>query len=101
MYLGCRNLAKRRFKPDFVGLKDKTSQKLSGQKTRILSIASKVFLIKSSITDIAQYFMYWLKLPKYICNETDSLDMNFLWCKNKKEEKKFAKAIPTILWIEK
>lgn len=31
--------------------------------------------------------MYWLKLPKYICNETDSLDMNFLWCKNKKEEK--------------
>lgn len=31
--------------------------------------------------------MYWLKLPKYIRNETDSLDMDFLWCKNKKEEK--------------
>lgn len=46
-------------------------------KTRALSVAGKVVLIKSNLASIPQCPMNWFKLAKYICWDIDSLNRNF------------------------
>lgn len=82
-YSGWTNIYQKRTKTDFEEIKNKLGQKLAGWKSRSISEASKVVLIKSNLIAIPQYSMNWHKVSRYICIEFLDTNRDFFWNNNK------------------
>lgn len=70
IYLAHTSIDERRTRLDFVGIKDKLAQKLSGWKAYVLLNSCMVILIKSNLMDISQYSMTWFKIPSECVNRS-------------------------------
>ncbi|KAL3824228.1 hypothetical protein ACJIZ3_020257 [Penstemon smallii] len=69
-------------KQAFNDIIDKTKSKIAGWKSRCLSQASRVVLIKSVAQALPIYQMSTFLLPKTICYKPDSLFLHFWWGEN-------------------
>ena len=58
---------------------NKMQSKLAGWKSKLLSKAGKLVLVKSSATLVAEYYMQCQSLPIKVCNQIDKLIRDFLW----------------------
>ena len=58
---------------------NKMQSKLAGWRSKLLSKAGKLVLVKSSATLVAEYYMQCQSLPIKVCNQIDKLIRNFLW----------------------
>lgn len=58
---------------------DKLANKLSGGKSKALSMAGRITLIKSVAQAIPMYVMQTFQLPKAMLRKMDRLHRNFLW----------------------
>lgn len=86
MYLGVPTINGRASRRDYQYLVDKISKKLSGWKTKTLSIAGRATLAQTSLVSIPFYTMHTTRLPRAICDEVDKKVRGFLW--GDTEEKK-------------
>lgn len=77
-YIGCSNIEKsRQTKGDFNNIKHILTQKLTGWKAIIFSLACKVVPIKSNPTGIPQCSMNWFRILKSVSKDIDSINRNF------------------------
>jgi len=79
MYLGVPALSKRVTKATFQCIVDRVEKRLSGWRTKCLSLAGRVTLIKSTLTSIPAYVMQTCRLPRATCDELDRKVRRFLW----------------------
>ncbi|KAL5564798.1 hypothetical protein UlMin_027962 [Ulmus minor] len=68
---------------DFNFLVEKLDSKLAGWKSRVLSKAKRLVLIKSIALALPVYTMQSMKLPNSICSKLDALIRNFWWSASK------------------
>ncbi|KAL5569499.1 hypothetical protein UlMin_026074 [Ulmus minor] len=68
---------------DFNFLVEKLDSKLAGWKSRILSKAKRLVLIKSIALALPIYTMQSMKLPNSICSKMDAIIRNFWWSASK------------------
>lgn len=54
-------------------------RKLSGWKTKNLSFAGRENLVQAVTSTVPNYTIQILKLPNYVCDKINRLNMNFLW----------------------
>ena len=71
MYLGMPTLTSRVTKETFSHLCEKIDRRLSGWKTKYLSMAGRITLAKSTISTLANYSMQTAKIPRTICDDLD------------------------------
>ena len=57
---------------------NKIQSKLDGWRSKLLSRASKLVLVKSSAAPVAEYYMQCHLLPVKVCNQIDKLQRDFL-----------------------
>lgn len=79
IYLGMPLFHRRMNKSNFTNILDKASMRLSGWKTRILSRAAKLILIKSTLATLANYTMHTVMLPKHTIRLLDKCCSDFFW----------------------
>ena len=58
---------------------ERVQSKLEGWKSKCLSPAGRLFLLKAVVSPIPEYFMQCCKLPARVCEDIDRLVRNFLW----------------------
>ncbi|KAL5553541.1 hypothetical protein UlMin_040942 [Ulmus minor] len=68
---------------DFNFLVEKLESKLVGWKSKVLSKAKRLVLIKSIALSLPVYTMQSMKLPKTICSKLDATIRNFWWSASK------------------
>ncbi|KAL5566025.1 hypothetical protein UlMin_029189 [Ulmus minor] len=68
---------------DFNFLVDNLDSKLAGWKSRVLSKAKRLVLIKSIALALPVYTMQSMKLPNSICSKLDAIIRNFWWSASK------------------
>ena len=78
-YLGVPTINGRTSKREYQFLVDKINDKLSGWKTKTLSLAGRATLVQSSLNSIPYYTMQSTKLPRSTCDEIDRKNKSFLW----------------------
>ena len=78
-YLGFPILHKGRRRNDFQCVVERVQAKLAGWKTKCLSPAGRIVLIKVAVTAIPEYTMQCYRIPVRICDEVDKLVRDFLW----------------------
>lgn len=78
-YLGCPIHQSRPTKLSFQFIIEKIEAKLAGWKSKHLSLAGRVSLIKSVIETIPSHIMHCNLLPVSVSNKIDQLSKNFLW----------------------
>ena len=78
-YLSFPILHKGRRRNDFQFMVERVQVKLAGWKTKCLSLASRLVLIKAAVTVIPEYTMQCYRILVRICDEVDKLVRNFLW----------------------
>lgn len=71
MYLGMPTLTSRVTKDTFKHLCEKIDRRLSGWKTKYLSLAGRLTLAKATLSTMATYSMQTAKIPRTICDEID------------------------------
>lgn len=86
MYLGMPSLTSRVTRETFGHLCEKIDRRLSGWKTKYLSLAGRITLAKSTLSTIACYSMQTAKIPRTICDDIDRKTRRFVWGGN--EEKR-------------
>lgn len=86
-YIGFPFKHKGRNRNEFQSMVDKVQAKLASRKTKCLSPASRLVLIKTSITAITEYTMQCYKLPTRIYDRIDKLTRDFLWGSTKEKRK--------------
>lgn len=79
LYLGMPTLTSRVTKNTFRHLCEKIDRRLSGWKTKYLSLAGRITLAKSTITSMSNYSMQTAKVPRSICDEIDKKTRRFIW----------------------
>lgn len=72
---------------------EKVKGKLASWKTKYLSKAGRLTLIKSTLSSMANYQMTCIKLPSSVVNQIEGVARNFLW---QKEENK--KGMHLVAW---
>lgn len=72
---------------DYNFMLDRMKQKLAGWKAGLLSLASKIVLIQSSLSTIPTYPMQCGYLPSKVLDNIDRLSRNFLWGSSKTSKK--------------
>ena len=77
-YLGVRTLSKRVTKSTFQYIVDWVDKRLTGWRTKCLSLPGPVTLIKSTLTAIPTYAMQTCWVPKTVCDELDRKVRPFL-----------------------
>ena len=77
-YLGFPILHKGRRRNDFQFVVERVQAKLAGWKTKCLSPACRLVLIKAAMTAIPEYTMQCYIIPIRIYDEVDKLVRNFL-----------------------
>lgn len=70
-YLGMPTLTSRVTRDTYAHLCAKVDRRLSGWKSKYLSLAGRITLVKSTLSSIATYSMQTAKLPRHICDEID------------------------------
>lgn len=78
MYLGMPTITSRVTKETFGHFCDKIDRRLSGWKTKYMSLAGCITLAKSTLTTMAHYSMQTAKLPRTICDNVDKKVCNFI-----------------------
>lgn len=78
-YLGMPTLTSRVTKATFSHLCEKIDRRLSGWKTKYLSLAGRLTLAKSTLSTMACYSMQTAKIPRMICDEIDKKTRRFIW----------------------
>jgi len=63
----------------FQGVLEKVEQRLAGWKSKCLSLAGRITLIKSTLTAIPAYIMQSTRLPRSLCDDLDKRVRRFLW----------------------
>ena len=58
---------------------ERIQNKLAGWRSKLLSKAGKLILVKAAASPIADYYMQCHALPIKVCNAVDKLIRNFLW----------------------
>ena len=58
---------------------ERVQSKLEGLKSKLLSPAGRLVLIKSAATPIPEYFMQCISFPSNVCNSIDKIIRDFLW----------------------
>ena len=86
-YLGLPAFVGKSKKQTFNALKARIAQRLHGWKERLLSKAGRAVLIKSVAQAIPTYTMSCFKLPKYWCEDINSLIANYWWGQKQSEHK--------------
>jgi hypothetical protein len=86
-YLGFPILHKRQASSDFHIITERVQAKLAGWKSRLLSPAGKLVLIKSVVTPIPKYVMQCMSVPIKVCNSIDRLCRDFLWGSTEEKRK--------------
>lgn len=79
MYLGMPTLTSRVTKDTFQHLCEKIDRRLTGWKTKYLSLASRITLAKSTLSTVSYFSMQIAKLPRAICDEVDKKTKRFIW----------------------
>lgn len=77
-YLGMPSIHGRVIANTFKYLLDKVHSRLAGWKTKFLSMASRINLIKSITSSIPIYAMQTIELPKSTCDAIDKCNKGFL-----------------------
>ncbi|KAL5559046.1 hypothetical protein UlMin_035257 [Ulmus minor] len=77
---------------DFNFLVEKMESKLAGWKSKVLSKAKRLVLIKSIALSLPVYTMQSMKLPKFICSKLDAIIRNFWWSASKSNNPLYLKA---------
>ena len=72
---------------DFAFMKEKLESRVSGWKSKCLSWAGHVTLIKSVAQATPVYSMSVFKLPKVLCSNLDAIVRKFWWCPQKDSNK--------------
>ena len=78
-YLGFPILHKGRCRNDFQFVVEKVKAKLVDWKTKCLSPAGRLVLIKAAMTAIPEYTTQCYKIPVRFCDEVEKLVRNFPW----------------------
>ncbi|OMP01255.1 reverse transcriptase [Corchorus capsularis] len=78
-YLGIPLINGRVVKGTYRELVDKVSSRLSGWKTKCLSLADRATLVASVTSVIPTCTMLTTKLPQNVCTQMDMLNRRFLW----------------------
>lgn len=79
MYLGMPTLTSRVTKETFRHICEKIDRRLSGWKTKYLSLAGRITLTKSTLSTISYFSMQTAKLPRSTCDEIDKKARRFIW----------------------
>lgn len=58
---------------------DKIQKKLSSWKRKLMSFAGRLTLIKSALSNLPTYFLYFFKMPKGVVKTISKLQAKFLW----------------------
>ena len=77
-YLGFPILTKGRLGSAFNFVVERVQNKLAGWRTKLLSRAGKLVLVKSAAAPIAKYYMQCQALPSKVCDAVDKTVRNFL-----------------------
>jgi len=86
-YLGVPTVNGRVAKVMFQDVITRVEQRLAGWKSKCLSLAGQITLIKSTITAIPAYVMQSTRLPKSVCDDLDNQVRRFLWAGTAMERK--------------
>ena len=78
-YLGMPTLTSRVTKETYGHLCEKMDRRLSGWKTKYLSLAGRITLAKSTLSALATYSMQTTKIPRTIFDELDKRTRRFVW----------------------
>lgn len=78
-YLGMPTLTSRVTCETFKHLCEKVDRKLSGWKSKYLSMAGRITLAKTTISSLACYSMQTAKIPRTICDNIDKKTRRFIW----------------------
>lgn len=78
-YLGFPILNQRKSVVHFSSMIDKIKKRLSGWKSRNLSLAGRVTLPQSSLLSILAYIMQITPLPASACKDIENLCQYFIW----------------------
>lgn len=78
-YLGFPICHKGRRRNEFNFVVERVQAKLDGWKSKCLSPAGRLVLIKAAVTSIPEYIMQCNKLPVKVCEEVNKLVRDFLW----------------------
>lgn len=73
------SLTSRVTKATFGHLCEKIDRKLTGWKSKYLSLAGRITLAKSTISTMACYSMQTAKIPRSICEDIDKKTRRFIW----------------------
>ncbi|ONK68085.1 uncharacterized protein A4U43_C05F7270 [Asparagus officinalis] len=79
VYLGMPLLHKKIDKHTFDPLLQKINNKLSGWRSKNLSLAGRITLAKSVITSLPVYTMASIDLPGSVCDKIDQITRSFVW----------------------
>ena len=79
LYLGMPTLTSRVTKATFNHLCEKIDRRLSGWKSKYLSLAGRITLANSTIASLGYYSMQPAKLPRAICDDMDRKVCRFIW----------------------
>lgn len=94
-YLGCLIDETLRSKAPFLHIKETLLNILQSWKGRFLSQVGRITLIKSTLQELPIHQLSFLKLTKQEAGTCDSIIRNFLWGKDRKQNK-----IPMINWAK-
>lgn len=78
IYLGFPLIHKRLSLAHFKHVIDRVHSKLSGWKTKMLSMAGRCTLIRSTLSSIPSHSMQVCLLPKAVTNKLDKINRSFL-----------------------
>lgn len=78
MYLGMPTLTSRVTRETYAHLCEKIDRRLSGWKSKFLSLAGRITLAKSTISTIANYSMQTAKIPRTTCDNIDKKVRRFI-----------------------
>ena len=79
IYLGFPILHNGRRRNDFQFVVERVQLKLAGWKSKCLSPAGRLVLLKVAVSPILEYFMQCYKLLARVCDDVDRLVRDFLW----------------------
>lgn len=77
LYLGMPTLTSRVTKEIFRHICEKIDRRLSGWKSKYLSLAGRITLAKSKVSTVAYYSMQTAKIPRSICDDIDKKNKAF------------------------
>lgn len=86
-YLGVPTINGRTSKREYQYLVDKINNKLSGWKTKMLSLAGRATLIQASLSSTPYYTIQTSKLPRTTCDDIDRISRRFLWGGSEEQRK--------------